>query len=89
VFGGRGRRRVPVSKAVQASTALPGLYRPVRIGKANYVDGALRRTMHASLALEAGDDLVFCINPLVAFAGAGPALKLLNVIADMGLHAIL
>ena len=73
VFGGRGRRRVPISKAVQASTALPGLYRPVRIGAANYVDGALRRTMHASLALEAGDDLVFCINPLVAFAGAGPA----------------
>jgi predicted acylesterase/phospholipase RssA len=73
VFGAKGRRRVPISKAVQASTALPGLYRPVRIGDANYVDGALRRTMHASLALEAGDDLVFCINPLVAFAGAGPA----------------
>jgi len=30
-FGRRGRRDVPISKAVQASTALPGLYRPVRI----------------------------------------------------------
>ena len=59
--------------AEQASTALTGLYRPVRVGAANFVDGALRRTMHASLALEAGDDLVFCINPLVAFSGAGPS----------------
>ncbi|MCU0758428.1 MAG: patatin-like phospholipase family protein [Steroidobacteraceae bacterium] len=73
VFGSERLRRVPISRAVQASTALPGLYRPVRIGAANYVDGALRRTMHASLALEAGDDLVICINPLVAFAGTGPA----------------
>jgi predicted acylesterase/phospholipase RssA len=73
VFGRGSLARVPVSRAVQASTALPGLYRPVRIGDANYVDGALRRTMHASLALEAGDDLVFCINPLVAFSGPGPS----------------
>jgi predicted acylesterase/phospholipase RssA len=73
VFGRGTLRRVPISRAVQASTALPGLYRPVRIGNANYVDGALRRTMHASIALEAGDDLVFCINPLVAFSGTGPA----------------
>jgi NTE family protein len=73
VFGRGALRRVPISRAVQASTALPGLYRPVRIGNANYVDGALRRTMHASIALEAGDDLVFCINPLVAFSGTGPA----------------
>jgi NTE family protein len=73
VFGRGALRRVPISRAVQASTALPGLYRPVRIGSANYVDGALRRTMHASIALDAGDDLVFCVNPLVAFSGRGPA----------------
>jgi NTE family protein len=73
VFGRGTLRRVPISRAVQASAALPGLYRPVRIGNANYVDGALRRTMHASIALDAGDDLVFCINPLVAFSGTGPA----------------
>ncbi len=73
VFGRGTLRRVPISRAVQASTALPGLYRPVRIGNANFVDGALRRTMHASIALDAGDDLVFCINPLVAFSGTGPA----------------
>jgi predicted acylesterase/phospholipase RssA len=70
VFGRRGLTRVPISKAVQASTALPGVFKPVRIGKSSYVDGALRRTMNASLALEAGDEFVICINPLVAFSGA-------------------
>lgn len=88
VVFGRGRlRTVPISKAVQASTALPGLYRPVRIGRANYVDGALRRTMHASLALDAGDDLVFCINPLVAFAGTGRARG--TDLASRGLPTVL
>jgi predicted acylesterase/phospholipase RssA len=68
VFGRPGFQDVPISRAVQASTALPGLYKPVTIGGHRYVDGALKRTMHASLALERGDDLVFCLNPLVTFA---------------------
>ncbi|PSQ82277.1 MAG: patatin [Bacteroidetes bacterium QS_1_65_9] len=64
-FGGDGAAGVPVSKAVQASTALPGLYCPVEIDGAYYIDGVARRTMNASLALEAGVDLLFCINPIV------------------------
>ena len=64
-FGHMGWPHVPISKAVQASTALPGLYPPVTIHGRNYVDGVLLKTMHASVALEAGAQLVFCINPLV------------------------
>jgi len=52
---------------VVASAALPGLYAAVTIGGQPFVDGALIRTMHASLALEAGCELVICINPLVPF----------------------
>ena len=66
-FGEPGLDQVPISRAVQASTALPGLYSPVRIDGQTYADGALLRTMHASVVLEAGADLVFGINPLVAF----------------------
>ncbi|MEO1370808.1 MAG: patatin-like phospholipase family protein, partial [Acidobacteriota bacterium] len=65
LFGHLGWPYVPISKAVQASTALPGLYPPVEIDGRYYVDGVLRKTMHASVALEAGARLVFCINPLV------------------------
>jgi predicted acylesterase/phospholipase RssA len=64
-FGAEGVDHVPISKAVQASTALPALYCPVEIDGASYIDGVARRTMNASLALEAGVDLLFCVNPIV------------------------
>lgn len=64
-FGGTGHDDVPISRAIVASSALPGLYPPVLINDKHYVDGALRRTLHASVALDAGADLVFAINPLV------------------------
>jgi predicted acylesterase/phospholipase RssA len=64
-FGADGHRDVPVSRAVQASTALPGLYRPVRIGGRDYVDGGVKKTAHINLAIQQGAELVICINPIV------------------------
>jgi predicted acylesterase/phospholipase RssA len=52
---------------VQASTALPGLFPPVRIEGRHYVDGVLKKTLHASVALRHGARLVLCINPLVPY----------------------
>jgi NTE family protein len=66
-FGEPGYDHVPISRAIQASTALPGLYPPVAIDGHVYADGALLRTMNASVLLDAGADFVICINPLVAF----------------------
>ena len=66
-FGDEGHDDVPISLAVQASAALPGLFPPVKIGKHYYVDGALIKTLHASVALREGADLVICINPLVPY----------------------
>jgi NTE family protein len=63
-FGRDGRRDVPVSRAVQASTALPGLYRPVRIGGRDYVDGGVKKTAHINLAIQNGAGLVICVNPI-------------------------
>ena len=65
VFGKPGRDHVPISRAVQASSALPGLYPPVDIDGHLYVDGVLNRTVHASVALDAGVKLLFCLNPIV------------------------
>jgi NTE family protein len=64
-FGDPGFDGVPIARAVQASAALPGLYPPVEIGGRHYVDGILLKTLHASVALEAGADLVLCVNPIV------------------------
>lgn len=65
VFGSEGWDHVPISRAVQASTAVPGLYPPVEIDGRLCVDGVLLKTLHASVALEQGADLLFCVNPLV------------------------
>lgn len=69
-FGEPGTEDVSISRAVQASAALPGLYPPVRIKGRYYVDGALRRTLHASVALKGGVDLLIGINPLVPYDSA-------------------
>lgn len=66
-FGSKGHDDVPISKAVQASTALPGLYPPVQIDGRYFVDGGLKRTLHASSALDEGVNLLFCVNPLVPY----------------------
>jgi len=65
VFGESGHDHVPISSAIRASTALPGLYTPVEIDSQYYIDGVARRTVHASVGLDAGANLLFCINPIV------------------------
>jgi predicted acylesterase/phospholipase RssA len=66
-FGAEGENHVPISRAVQASSALPGFYPPVEIDGRFYVDGALQRTLHASVALDEDIDLLLAVNPLVPF----------------------
>ncbi|MES2126512.1 MAG: patatin-like phospholipase family protein [Pseudomonadota bacterium] len=78
-FGEKGWDTTPISLAVQASAAVPGLFPPVEINGHHFVDGALRKTMHASIALEAGVDLLFCINPIVPYNARAKAIgKLAN-----------
>ncbi len=99
-FGQPGLEHVPISKAVQASCALPGLFPPVEIEGRHFVDGALKKTMHASVVLERGVDLLLCLNPLVPFnstqpgKGTGEGSKLrpaagIPRISDGGLPAVL
>jgi predicted acylesterase/phospholipase RssA len=66
-FGAPGLDHVPISRAIEASSALPGLFPPVEIGGEHYVDGALNKTLHASVALDEGIELLLCVNPLVPF----------------------
>jgi NTE family protein len=66
-FGLPGWDHVPISEAVAASAALPGLFPPRLIGGRYFVDGALKKTLHARVLLDMGLDLVFCLNPLVPF----------------------
>ncbi len=74
LFGRPGWDHIPISQAVQASSSLPGLFPPVQIEGQHYVDGALKKTMHASVALDEGVDLLICLNPLVPFDASDPLL---------------
>lgn len=71
-FGKPGWDEVPISQAVAASAALPGLFPPVPIGDRWYVDGALKKTLHAGVLLDLGLDLLLCLNPLVPFDATHP-----------------
>jgi NTE family protein len=67
VFGPDSNQDVPISLAIAASTAVPLLYRPVRIANHDYVDGSVRGNASVDLAIERGATLVIVINPLVPF----------------------
>ncbi|HEU4642491.1 MAG TPA: patatin-like phospholipase family protein [Gemmatimonadaceae bacterium] len=91
-FGSRGWDHVPISTAVQASTALPGVYPPVTVEGRHCMDGVLLKTVHASVALAQGAELLFCINPIVpvnaaaaARAGRLPA----DILVESGLPSVL
>ena len=64
-FGDEDWNHVPISQAVKASTALPGMYPPVEINGRHYLDGVLLKTLHATVAVESGANLLICVNPLV------------------------
>jgi NTE family protein len=63
VFGHNENTTASISQAVQASTALPGFYKPARIHGVDYVDGGVRRTANIDVAIEHGAQLVVCYNP--------------------------
>jgi NTE family protein len=67
VFGSPGWDDVPISKAVSASSALPMIYRPVKIGDREYVDGGIVSTTNLDIAVEAGAKLIVVVNPLVPY----------------------
>jgi len=88
-FGDPEHRDVPISRAVQASTALPGLYRPVRIDGHDYVDGGVKKTAHINLAIQNGADLVICLNPLVPITNPTVGGPLRGHLSNRGLTFVL
>lgn len=67
IFGHDHLNTVPISRAVQASIAVPLFYKPVTIGENDYVDGAVAKTTSIDLAIAKGADLVICYNPFRPF----------------------
>jgi NTE family protein len=79
-FGRLDAPNADLADAVAASCAIPGFYRPVKIGSRRYVDGGVCSASNLDLVAGRGLDLVICLNPLSsgteldddAYESAGP-----------------
>jgi len=63
VFGAPGAPEISVAKAVQASCAIPGVFRPVLVGGQSYVDGGVWSPTNLDTAEGTGGEQVLCLNP--------------------------
>ena len=68
-FGRFGFPPARIADAVAASCAIPGFYRPVRIGGRRYVDGGVCSPSNLDLVAGRGLDLVICLNPMSSSFG--------------------
>jgi NTE family protein len=94
VFGETGWQDVPISKAVQCSTALPIVYKPVDLKGRQLVDGGIRSTTNVDIAVQKGAKFIVVVNPLVPYVNdfekTIPTVfgNRVRRVSDMGLPAI-
>lgn len=73
VFGTRGAPEADLPTAVMASCAIPGFFRPVRLGQAVLVDGGVSSTTHLDLAAITGHRRIVAVAPMAFDPAAAPA----------------
>jgi NTE family protein len=94
VFGEEGWSDVPISKAIQCSTCLPLVYKPVDLKGRQMVDGGIRSTTNVDIAVEKGAKFIIVVNPLVPYVNQFektiPTVfgRRVRRVSDMGLPAI-
>jgi NTE family protein len=94
VFGEQGWNDVPISKAVECSTCLPIVYKPVDLKGRQFVDGGIRSTTNVDIAVEKGAKFIVVVNPLVPYVNdfekTIPTVfgRRVRRVSDMGLPAI-
>jgi NTE family protein len=69
-FGRTGSPRAELADAVAASCAIPGFYRPVKIGGRRYVDGGVCSASNLDVLAGRGLDLIICLNPMSSRTGS-------------------
>jgi predicted acylesterase/phospholipase RssA len=67
VLGASDWDDVPISTAVRASSALPMIYKPVRVKDRELIDGGVLSTTNVDIAVEAGAKFIVVVNPLVPY----------------------
>ncbi|MDQ4094612.1 MAG: patatin-like phospholipase family protein [Actinomycetota bacterium] len=75
-------------EAVLASTAIPGVFPPVKIGERQYVDGGVKSATSLDLAVDAGCDAIICVAPLGYRRDEGLSRTDLKLFPPMVLRAL-
>jgi predicted acylesterase/phospholipase RssA len=94
VFGEKEWSDVPISKAIQCSTALPLIYKPVELKGRQMVDGGIRSTTNVDIAVEKGAKFIVVVNPIVPYVNdfekTIPTMfgNRVRRVSDMGMPAI-
>jgi predicted acylesterase/phospholipase RssA len=65
VFSPFHNAHVPISRAAAASSAIPVLFKPVRIDGVDYVDGGIKGNAAIDVAVDRGATLIVVVNPIV------------------------
>ena len=65
IFSPFKNAEVPISVAAAASSAVPLLFKPVRINGVDYVDGGIKGNSAIDVAVDRGATLIVVINPIV------------------------
>ena len=84
MFGEPGAPEASVGTAVQASCAIPGVFRPIEVGGRRYVDGGVWSPTSLDRARAGRGDRVLCLNPtgsLRALPAGGLGLRSRSVAA--------
>jgi NTE family protein len=83
VLGQPGRPRPPVPDAVRASSSVPALYPPVRVGRRILVDGGVHSTTNLDVAVAAGAEFIVVAAPM-AYDHADPPPPHLRALREFG-----
>jgi NTE family protein len=65
IFSRFHNAHVPISRAAAASSAIPVLFKPIRIDGVDYVDGGIKGNAAIDVAVDRGATLIVVINPVV------------------------
>jgi NTE family protein len=93
VFGADTRPTVSIPDAVAASSAIPIVFKPVRINGIDYVDGGVKGGAAVDVAIDKGADLIVVVNALAPLDVRGVKDSTFlhrfgSTIADLGIKGV-
>jgi predicted acylesterase/phospholipase RssA len=94
LFSPFNNAHVPVSRAAAASSAVPMLFKPVRIDGIDYIDGGIKGNAAIDVAVDRGATLIVVINPIVPLDARAMRVpdtmrvQVGNRISDLGLRGV-